>query len=170
MSPSSRHTPEVPMSSQSRSSQPPGAQIPGSDSGSARHLENEARVLSFRREQVGPGVHVAHVGLRRGETSLPHFHPRTRDTFYVISGQLTVTLRVDSSVKAAAYRHLCATAPDVQNETAGREIHKIRVLPGEVLTVEPNVIHCAANLDPDPCLFLCVEGVGEYEFIEADFK
>jgi quercetin dioxygenase-like cupin family protein len=135
----------------------------------ARHLENEARILHFRRDNVGPGVHVAHVGLRHGESSLPHFHTTTRDTFYVMSGRLTVTVRPDPS-RGPAYRCLCESPPEVQKEQGGRETHKIRLRPGDVLIIEPNVVHCAANVDAEACHFLCVEGIGDYDFIEADFR
>jgi quercetin dioxygenase-like cupin family protein len=39
--------------------------------------------------------------------------------------------------------------------------------PGDVFVIQPGVVHCAMNLDPEPCHFLCIEGIGEYDFNEA---
>jgi len=137
--------------------------------GQSRHVENEARILHFRRDLVGPGVHLAQVALRRGESSLPHFHTTTRDTFYVMSGRLTVTVRV-SSAGAKAYRYLSEARPEIEKHGTEQEIHKLRVLPGDLLIIEPNVVHCAANVDSEPCRFLCIEGIGTYDFIETEFR
>jgi hypothetical protein len=31
--------------------------------------------------------------------------------------------------------------------------------------IEPEVVHCASNLDEEPCHFLCIEGIGRYDFL-----
>src|SRR5436190_14109592 len=142
----------------------------GADPRSARgHEQNEARVLHFRRELVREGVHIAHVGLRRGESSLFHYHSTTRDTFYVMGGALTVTLMVEQHVEPPTpYRALVGAEVTVARRAGGGEVHKVRLSPGGVLVVEPRVLHCAANVDEAPCHFLCIEGVGAYDFVEAD--
>jgi quercetin dioxygenase-like cupin family protein len=128
--------------------------------------ENEARVLSFRREKVHQGVHVATVGLRRSESSLMHFHPATRDTFYVMEGRLTVTIVVEPTPGVAPYQSFGREAVRIEALASGGEAHKVSLTPGEVLIIEPGVVHCAANLDQAPCHFLCVEGVGVYDFVQ----
>jgi quercetin dioxygenase-like cupin family protein len=125
--------------------------------------ENERSVLHFHRETLDEGVHVAHVALRRGETSLFHHHTRTRDTFYVLGGRLAVFVRVPPGIDpAACYRRLTATEPTLTTSGA----HHAVVLPGEALVIEPGVLHATANLDDAICRFICIEGVGVYDFIE----
>ena len=128
--------------------------------------ENEKSVMLFRRERLADGVQVAHVAIRKGENSLFHHHTRTRDTFYVMSGRLTVTLRVRDNTTESAYRALCATSPHVTVDGSGRPIHRVTLVSGDVLVVEPGVVHCASNLHDDVCRFLCIEGVGEYDFVQ----
>jgi quercetin dioxygenase-like cupin family protein len=130
------------------------------------HEKNEARVLHFRRDRAHDGVQVATVGLRRGESSLMHLHSSTRDTFYVMAGRLTVTVTVDRARGGPSYQTI-GGAIEVHGRTGGGEVHKVRLIPGDVLVIEPRVVHCAANLDEDPCHFLCVEGVGLYDFVEV---
>jgi quercetin dioxygenase-like cupin family protein len=132
-----------------------------------RHEQNEARVLHFSRELVGDGVHVANVGLRRGENSMPHLHTTTRDTFFVMAGRLVVEVRVDGEAPSACYRGLFSTPPEIRPNRNHGAIHSISVRAGEVLIIEPGVVHCAMNLDDEPTRFLCIEGVGEYDFVEV---
>lgn len=126
--------------------------------------ENERSVLHFRRERLHEGVQVAHVAVRRGENSLYHHHTRTRDTFYVMSGRLSVTLRIEGG--GTGYHLISKEPPRIEQDVAGRSIHRVTLVPGDVLVVEPGVVHCAANLHEDVCRFLCIEGVGEYDFIQ----
>jgi mannose-6-phosphate isomerase-like protein (cupin superfamily) len=131
--------------------------------------ENERTILGFRRETLADGVQVAHVAARRGENSLLHHHTRTRDTFYVLSGELTVTLHLASdAIPSSCYSAVCALKPSVSPGSAGQHIHRVQLLPGEVLVIQPRVVHCAANLRDEVCRFLCIEGVGDYDFIQQD--
>jgi mannose-6-phosphate isomerase-like protein (cupin superfamily) len=131
--------------------------------------ENERNILGFRREKLADGVQVAHVAARRGENSLLHYHSHTRDTFYVLSGKLTVTLHLASdAIPSSCYNALCATKPSVSPGAAGRDIHRVQLSPGDVLVIEPRVVHCASNLQDEVCRFLCIEGVGDYDFIQQD--
>lgn len=134
------------------------------------HEQNEAAVLYFRREKLTDGVHMARVALRRGENSLFHRHTRTRDTFYVMSGTLTITLHLDGSDGPAGYHAVCETKPEVKRDRQGRHVHRVTVQPGEVVVIEPGVLHCAANAHDSPCHFLCIEGVGEYDFVEEPVR
>ena len=133
----------------------------------SRHERNEASVLHFAREQIADGVHVANIALRRGENSLFHVHTETRDTFYVMSGRLTVHVQVAQLAPKLGYRGLISTPPEVTTGANGEQTHRVKVLSGETLVVEPGVVHCAMNLDEEPCKFLCIEGVGSYDFVEV---
>ncbi len=131
--------------------------------------ENERSILGFRRERLAEGVQVAHVAARRGENSLLHYHTRTRDTFYGLSGELTGTLHLASDViPSSCYQALCASKPSVSPGAAGQHIHRVQLSAGEVLVIQPRVVHCAANLRDEVCRFLCIEGVGDYDFIQQD--
>lgn len=134
---------------------------------SSRHERNEASVLHFARESPADGVHIANIALRRGENSLFHVHTETRDTFYVMSGRLTVHVRVPPSAQSPGYRGLFSTPPEVTTGADGQDTHRVAVLVGEVLVIEPGVVHCAMNLDAEACKFLCIEGVGAYDFVEV---
>ena len=129
--------------------------------------ENEASVLAFRRERVSDGVQVAHVTLRRGESSLLHSHTRTRDTFYVAVGCLSLSIYEQASTPKPSFRAVNAGEPEVRETSSGRVL-RFRLLSGDVFVIEPNVVHCAANLDDEACSFLCIEGVGEYDFVLAE--
>ena len=130
--------------------------------------ENERNILQFRREQLADGVQVAHVAIRRGESSLVHHHTRTGDTFYVMTGQLMVTLYVAHDQPQMAYKAICSAAPRVTPGRAGQRIHYLQLSPGDVLIIEPGVVHCTANLHDAVCRFLCIEGIGEYDFIQEE--
>ncbi|HEY3497436.1 MAG TPA: cupin domain-containing protein [Polyangiaceae bacterium] len=124
--------------------------------------ENERAVLSFHREPLVDGIQMTRVALRQGESSLFHHHTRTRDTFYMLKGELVVTLRVASgspgySVIAKPRREAAGPEPRMTRVTLG---------PGDVLSIDPGIVHCATNLGEVPCEFLCLEGVGDYDFIE----
>jgi len=129
--------------------------------------ENEASVQSFRRERLADGVQVAHVTLRRGESSLLHSHTRTRDTFYISAGCLTLTLYERADVPSPSF-HGINTGPAETREAQSGRIHRFRLVPGSVFVIEPGVVHCAANLDDEACSFLCIEGIGEYDFVLAE--
>jgi mannose-6-phosphate isomerase-like protein (cupin superfamily) len=126
--------------------------------------ENERAVLGFRREALAEGVQLARVALRRGESSLFHHHTRTRDTFYVLSGELVVTLRV--AVGSSGYHLLSAERREMPGLNG--PVTRVVLGCGDVLVVEPGVVHCAANLAETPCEFLCIEGPGEYDFVQED--
>lgn len=130
-----------------------------------RQEEREASVLYFRRDEPFEGVKVARIGLRRGENSSFHLHTVTRDTFYVMAGRLTITIQI-GPVPWPSYRSLAQQPVEVSTLPDGREIHRARLAPGDVFIIEPGTLHCAANLDEADCHFLCIEGIGRYDFVE----
>jgi len=132
--------------------------------------ENEASIQAFRRERLAEGVQVAQVTLRRTESSLLHSHTTTRDTFYIVAGCLTLTLYEDANSPAPSFHALSATPPQEReaNEAKRTRVLRFRLHPGDVFIIEPGVVHCAANLDDEPCSFLCIEGVGAYDFVLAE--
>ncbi|HKO49648.1 MAG TPA: cupin domain-containing protein [Polyangiaceae bacterium] len=130
-------------------------------------VENEASIQSFRRERVAEGVQVAHVTLRRGETSLLHSHTNTRDTFYIAAGCLTLTLYEHAGTPTPSFQPISARPAEVREQRAG-QVLRFRLHPGDVFVIEPNVVHCAANLDDEACSFLCIEGIGTYDFVLAE--
>jgi len=127
----------------------------------------EGGVLFFRRERIEEGVHLARIAIRPGETSTPHYHPSTQDVFYVMAGDLTVTIEVNPDDPLAPYRSLCTSAPEIIRGENGRQIHTLRLRPGDILVVNPLTVHCTSNRGETPCSFICVEGIGEYRFIQA---
>lgn len=134
----------------------------------ARRGRTEDSVLAFQRDRVFDGVHVARVGLRQGENSTFHRHSQTRDTFFVMAGRLTVDVNVGAGAQPSNNYHLLKVAtPDRSNMSERGAIHRVVLEPGDVFVIQPGVVHCAMNLDPDPCHFLCIEGIGEYDFEEV---
>ena len=127
----------------------------------------EGGVLAFRRERIEEGIHLARIAIRPGETSTPHYHPSTQDIFYVMSGVLTVIVEVNPDDALPPYRSLCASLPEVVSAKDGKQIHRIRLQPGEILVVNPFAVHCTSNLGETPCSFVCIEGIGDYKFVQA---
>jgi mannose-6-phosphate isomerase-like protein (cupin superfamily) len=135
----------------------------------AKTGRTEATVLAFRRELVFAGVHVARIGLRQAENSTFHSHRETRDTFYVMAGCLTIDVRVDSSPTPRPYHLLKvgSQSDSLDDFDPSAPKHRLVLHPGDLCVVEPGVVHCAMNLDLEPCHFLCIEGIGEYDFREV---
>ena len=126
----------------------------------------ERGVRGFRRERIEEGVHLARIDVMPGETSTPHYHPSTKDVFYVMSGVLTVAVEVDEGA-LPPYQTLCARAPESVDAENGKHVHKIHLQPGDILVINAFAVHCTSNLGDIPCSFLCIEGIGEYKFIQV---
>ena len=131
------------------------------------HGRTERSVLAFQRDPVFAGVHVARIGLRQAENSTFHHHTTTRDTFFVMSGRLTIDIRVDDTGAPSAYKLLCVSSVPEAVTAKRTGLQRVILQPGDVCVIEPGVVHCAMNLDPEPCHFLCIEGIGEYDFKEV---
>jgi len=136
------------------------------------HGRTEATVLAFQRDLVHDGVHVARIGLRTAENSTFHAHSTTRDTFYVMAGRLTIDVRIGPESPVQPYRVLRVSRPSdsLDDCEPNAAKHRLVLHPGDVCVVEPGVVHCAMNLDREPCHFLCIEGIGEYDFREVESR
>jgi hypothetical protein len=84
-----------------------------------------------------------------------------------MSGRLTVHVRVPQGATKLGYGGLTSTPAEVTTGANGEQTHRVVVLAGEVLVIEPGIVHCAMNLDDEICKFLCIEGVGAYDFVEV---
>ena len=82
-----------------------------------------------------------------------------------MSGVLTVAVEVNPNDALPPYALLYAGCPEIAPIENGKEIHTVRLLPGEILAVNPLAVHCTTNAGETPCSFLCIEGVGDYEFV-----
>ena len=137
-----------------------------------KHLDNESKILYFNRVSLSDDVKMATVKLRPGESSLFHFHTITRDTFYIIAGRLSVTLLVDIDSGVTAYHHFGSHEFEIvqhlQPVPKGKRWEKHTLNAGDSFVIHPNTVHCAANDSEQVCEFLCIEGVGAYDFIEAN--
>ena len=131
-----------------------------------RHGRTEASVLSFTREQVCDGVQLARIALRPGESSTFHSHTATRDTFFVMHGQLSIDIRVGSRDPTSLYHAVYVRELEPRQNVGGELVHRLHLTPGDVCIIVPGVVHCASNLTASACHFLCIEGVGAYDFIE----
>jgi hypothetical protein len=88
-----------------------------------------------------------------------------------MGGRLTVTLYLDPEQQPEeCYQSICARPPLVSRSVAGQQAHRFLLAPGDVLVIEPGVVHCTANLDDAICRFLCIEGIGDYDFIQDDLR
>ena len=82
-------------------------------------------------------------------------------------GCLTLSIYEQATTPKPSFRAVSAGQPEVRETSSGRVL-RFRLLAGDVFVIEPNVVHCAANLDDDACSFLCIEGVGAYDFVLAE--
>ena len=82
-----------------------------------------------------------------------------------MKGTLVVTLHVAAG--SSGFHAACRIRPET-HEAAGRPVTRVVLVCGDVLVVEPGVVHCAANLGEEPSEFLCIEGPGEYDFVLED--
>ena|SRR3990167_2329607 len=139
-----------------------------------KQLVNESKVLYFNRVSLADDVKMATVKLRPGESSLFHFHTQTRDTFYIIAGRLTITLLVDAEQAETGYHAFSQNEFEIlqhlQPVPKDKRWEKHFLSAGDSFVIHPNIIHCAANDSDNVCEFLCIEGVGKYDFIEANIK
>ena len=91
-------------------------------------------------------THAARDGFRINELTIStsqkvpwHYHTHTRDTFYVLVGELTIYLREPKEMK-----HMCQ---------------------GECYVVEPKRPHLVVNSGSDSATFLVLQGIGEYDYV-----
>jgi len=126
----------------------------------------EEKVAYFHRERMSPAVHQANIRLKPGQTSEFHLHTVTRDTFYILEGALEVRVVCRDEYPREAYQTL--GEPTVVTEKCrGGFLHRVTLLPGDVMVVLPKAVHASANTTESECSFICLEGPGEYDFIRC---
>jgi len=86
-------------------------------------------------------VRVTLMTLGPGEATPWHKHSAVTDTAFRLDGEVEVQAR--------------------EPET------NTRLLPGEPCRMAPGRVHRVANVGAEPCRFLLVQGVGEYDFVKA---
>ena len=94
-------------------------------------------------------THAAREGFRINELTISttqrvpwHYHSKTKDTFYVLEGEITVYLREPKESK-----HL---------------------QPGEIYEVAPKRPHLVVNSGSSSATFLILQGIGEYDYVPVD--
>jgi quercetin dioxygenase-like cupin family protein len=90
----------------------------------------------------GADVLVREYVLDPGESIPWHHHTQVSDRYYCLEGTVLLETR----------------AP-----TARRELH-----PGESASVTPPTAHHVSNPSGNPCRFLLIQGVGQYDFIKEN--
>ena len=84
-----------------------------------------------------------------------------------MAGRLTLMVYPNGASPDPPYRLVTPIQVVVREGVGGRQVHQVSLAPGDVLVMEPGVVHCAANVDEAPCHFMCIEGIGTYDFIEV---
>ena len=77
-----------------------------------------------------------------GELIPWHHHTQVTDHYYSLEGMVLIETR----------------APATRRE----------LNPGESATVTPPTAHHVSNPSPNPCRFLLIQGVGEYDFVKEE--
>lgn len=89
-----------------------------------------------------PDLRVQILTLEPGEEIPWHFHTEVTDTFICLDGPMTVETKAASGTK------------DLQ--------------PGDTYTVTPDKAHRVTGKDGRRCRFVCVQGIGEHDFIPTE--
>jgi quercetin dioxygenase-like cupin family protein len=100
------------------------------------------KVRSIRVIARGADVLVREYTLDPGETIPWHRHTQVADHYYGLEGMVVVETRDPP------------------------QRHEIRA--GQTATVTPPTVHSVSNRGEEPCRFLLVQGVGKYDFVQAD--
>lgn len=102
----------------------------------ASHLyEVERRAQHAAR----PGFRITELQIGPRQQVPWHYHTRVQDTFYVLEGRLRLFLR------------------DPKEE--------VRLAPGETYAVPPGRPHLVVNGGEVSCVFLVLQGLGEYDYV-----
>lgn len=102
----------------------------------ASHLyEVERRALHAER----PGFRISELQISPTQKVPWHCHTHVQDTFYVIEGNIRVSLR--------------------------EPVEEVRLGPGETYCVRPRRPHLVANGGDSSATFLVLQGIGEYDYI-----
>ena len=85
-----------------------------------------------------PELVISEITLLPGQEVPWHYHNNVTDTFYCLSGCTSI-------------RH-------------GHR-GKAKLKPGESISVPSETPHQVENLDAEPCRFLIIQGIGQYDFV-----
>ena len=99
--------------------------------------EVERRAIHAQR----PGFRISELQISPTQAVPWHFHTTIRDTFYVLVGQIELSLRDPSEA--------------------------VLLGPGETHTVEAGRPHRVANVGDGSATFLVLQGIGEYDYVPA---
>jgi mannose-6-phosphate isomerase-like protein (cupin superfamily) len=102
------------------------------------HYEVERRARHAER----PGFRISELQMSPAQQVPWHYHTNVQDTFYVLEGDIVITLR----------------EPDEQ----------VRLSPGETYAVKPRRPHLVTNPGQSSVTFLVLQGIGAYDFVPVD--
>lgn len=103
----------------------------------ASHLyEVERRAHHAER----PGFRISELQISPTQEVPWHFHNKIHDTFYVLEGRITLSLR--------------------------KPTEEVLLAPGETYSVEPRRPHKVTNAGDSSATFLVLQGIGEYDYVQ----
>src|SRR5438876_9434378 len=91
------------------------------------------------RHAERPGFRISELQISPSQQVPWHYHNRTQDTFYVLTGRIRLFLR------------------DPKEE--------VKLGPGETYTVPPRRPHLVTNGGDTSATFLVLQGIGEYDYV-----
>jgi quercetin dioxygenase-like cupin family protein len=91
------------------------------------------------RHAERPGFRISELQISPTQTVPWHYHSFVQDTFYVIEGQLRLSLREPEE--------------------------EVRLGPGDTYSVRPRRPHLVVNDGDCPATFLVLQGIGEYDYV-----
>jgi quercetin dioxygenase-like cupin family protein len=102
----------------------------------ASHLYEVERRARYAER---PGFRISELQISPTQQVPWHYHNHIQDTFYVIEGQLRLSLR--------------------------KPAEEVRLGPGETYSVRAGRPHAVANGGESSATFLVLQGVGEYDYV-----
>jgi quercetin dioxygenase-like cupin family protein len=102
------------------------------------HYEVERRARHAER----PGFRISELQISPAQQVPWHYHTHVQDTFYVLEGAITLTLRDPDEV--------------------------VRLGPGQTYSVKAQRPHLVTNAGPASATFLVLQGLGPYDFVPLD--
>lgn len=104
----------------------------------------EGRYASEQRVTIAetPNLRVRMLALAQGQAVPWHYHSQITDTFFCMDGPMAIQTR----------------NPD--------NVHILQ--PGGTFAVAPGIAHYVSGVEQQPCRFMLVQGVGEYDYIAIE--
>jgi mannose-6-phosphate isomerase-like protein (cupin superfamily) len=87
-----------------------------------------------------PGFRIAELQIGPAQKVPWHYHTNVHDTFYVVAGSIRIFLQ------------------DPKEE--------VRLTPGQTFAVPPKRPHLVANAGDASAVFLVLQGIGDYDFVQ----